>query len=111
MKSGDGPFQCEEHFNAERFILRPHLQPARTGTQLPQRLFISDSGFKEQHFKLKGEIGQVLEAVSPITLRTLFSCRIERERGELKQPFSVLPQSVIDTIIIEQHRTTPFHEG
>jgi hypothetical protein len=50
----------------------PHLQPARSGTQRPQRFFIGDTGFKEQDFKLKGQVWQILKTVSLMTLIALF---------------------------------------
>ena len=91
MQPLDSPFQREENFNTERFVFCPHLQPARSGTQRPQRFLIGDASFKEQDFKLKGQVWQILESVSLMALIALFSCRTERKRGELKQPLPVLP--------------------
>ena len=91
MQPFDSSFQRKEHFYTECLILCTHLQPARSGTQRPQRFFIGDTGFKEQDFKLKGQVRQILKTGSLMTLVALFPCRTECKRGELKQPLPVLP--------------------
>ena len=48
MQPLNRPFQREEHFYTQRFIFRPHLQPAGSGAQRPECLFIGDTGFKRK---------------------------------------------------------------
>ena len=91
MQPFDSPFQRKEHFYSECFILCPLLQSARSGAPRPQRVGSGDTSFKEQDFKLKGQVRQILKTGSLMTLVALFPCRTECKRGELKQPLPVLP--------------------